>query len=192
VFFLQIQGSGRLRYSNGRVLRAAYAANNGRPYQSIGAVLIRRGELTRDTASKQSIADWMQRSGPAATRALMNENRRYIYFTEQSIQPNEGPQGAMRVPLTAMGAIAVDPRYHPYGTLMWLETKLPKRAGDYKGERTGLLVTAQDTGSAIKGPLRADLFFGSGDDAGARAGVQKHRVKWTIFLPSFIADPVSS
>lgn len=188
VFFLQIQGSGRLKYADGRILRAAYAANNGRTYRSIGGVLIARGELTREQASKQSIADWMVRNGPQAARDLMNENPRYIYFTEQSIRPGEGPQGAMRVPLTGMGAIAVDPRYHPYGSLMWLETTLPVRPGDYRGQATGLLVAAQDTGSAIKGPLRADLFFGSGDEAGDRAGVQKHPVKWTILLPQTIAS----
>jgi len=192
VFFLQIQGSGRLKYADGRILRAAYAANNGQSYRSIGGVLIRRGELTREQASKQSIADWMARNGPAAARQLMNENPRYIYFTEQSIRPGEGPQGAMRVPLTSMGAIAVDPRYHPYGSLAWLETTLPTAPGDYRGQPTGILVTAQDTGSAIKGPLRADLFFGSGDDAGDRAGVQKHRVRWTILLPRHIAGPLIS
>ena len=187
VFFLQIQGSGRLKYSDGRILRAAYAANNGWPYKSIGGVLIDRGELTRDQASKQSIADWMVRNGPRAARDLMNENPRYIYFTEQSIRPGEGPQGAMRVPLTGMGAIAVDPRYHPYGSLMWLETTLPTQGGDYRGQQTGILVTAQDTGSAIQGPLRADLFFGSGEAAGERAGVQKHRARWMILLPRQIA-----
>lgn len=189
VFFLQIQGSGRLKYEDGRILRAAYAANNGQPYRSIGGVLIRRGELTREQASKQSIADWMARNGPGAARALMNENPRYIYFTEQAIREGEGPQGAMRVPLTGMGAIAVDPRYHPYGSLAWLDTTLPIAPGDYKGASTGLLVTAQDTGSAIKGPLRADLFFGSGYDAGARAGVQKHPVRWTLILPRYMTEP---
>ncbi len=189
VFFLQIQGSGRLRYGDGRVLRAAYAANNGQPYKSIGGVLIGRGELTREQASKQSIADWMDRKGPIAARRLMNENPRYIYFTEQAIRDGEGPQGAMRVPLTGMGAIAVDPRYHPYGSLAWLDTILPTAPGDYRGTPTGILVTAQDTGSAIKGPLRADLFFGSGDDAGARAGVQKHPVRWTLILPRYMSGP---
>ncbi|MEP3655710.1 MAG: MltA domain-containing protein [Litorimonas sp.] len=192
VFFLQVQGSGRLKYADGRVLRAAYAANNGQPYRSIGGVLIRRGELTREQASKQSIANWMHRNGPKAARDLMNENPRYIYFTEQSIRPGEGPQGAMRVPLTGMGAIAVDPRYHPYGSLVWLETTLPAQPGDYRGQATGILVAAQDTGGAIKGPLRADLFFGSGDDAGDRAGVQKHRARWTILLPRNIAGPLIS
>jgi len=187
VFFLQIQGSGRLKYKDGRILRAAYAGNNGHPYKSIGAILVSRGEMTLEQASKESIEDWMTRNGPKAARDLMNQNPRYIYFTEQSILSGEGPQGAMRVPLTGMGAIAVDPRYHPYGSLMWLDTTLPKSAGDFRGERTGILVTAQDTGSAIQGPLRADLFFGSGEDAGDRAGVQKHPVKWTLLLPRYMS-----
>jgi len=192
VFFLQIQGSGRLKYGDGRILRAAYAANNGQPYRSIGAVLVARKEMSLEQASKQSIADWMTRNGPKAARDLMNENPRYIYFTEQAIREGEGPQGAMRVPLTGMGAIAIDPRYHPYGSLAWLETTLPTEPGDYRGVPTGILVTAQDTGSAIKGPLRADLFFGSGYDAGDRAGVQKHPVKWTLILPRYMAEPAVS
>ena len=187
VFFLQIQGSGRLKYQDGRTLRAAYAGNNGQAYRSIGGVLVKRGALTLETASKQSIAKWMDDNGPAATRALMNENPRYIYFTEQGILPGEGPQGAMRVPLTGMGAAGVDPRYHPYGALIWLDTTLPTAPGDYRGARTGVLVAAQDTGSAIRGPLRADLFFGSGKDAGDRAGVQKHRARWTLLLPKAVA-----
>ena len=192
VFFLQIQGSGRLKYTDGRVLRAAYAANNGQTYRSIGAVLVARGEMTLEQASKQSITDWMARNGRVAARELMNENPRYIYFTEQSIQTGEGPQGAMRVPLTGMASIAVDPRYHPYGSLIWLDTTLPAQPGDFRGQATGLLVTAQDTGGAIKGPLRADLFFGSGKQAGDSAGVQKHRARWTILLPRFMANSGSS
>ena len=93
----------------------------------------------------------------------------------------------MRVPLTEMGSIAVDNRYHPYGSLIWLETTLPQFGGDFRGRETGLLVSAQDTGSAIKGPLRADLFFGSGEAAGDRAGVMKHPVKWTILVPKALA-----
>jgi len=148
--------------------------------------------LTRENASKQAIDDWMTRNGREAARALMNENPRYIYFTEQAIRANEGPQGAMRVALTGMGAIAVDPRYHPYGSLVWLDTTLPARPGDFRGKPTGLLVAAQDTGGAIKGPLRADLFFGSGAEAGDRAGVQKHQARWTILLPRFMSGDGAS
>ncbi len=187
VFFLQIQGSGRLRYSDGRTLRAAYAGNNGKPYRSIGRVLIERGELTKDRSSKRDIEAWMAEAGPAASRALMNENPRYIFFTEQKIEPGEGPRGAMRVPLTPMASIAVDPRAHPYGSLVWMNTKLPTRARDYRGQDTGLLVVAQDTGSAIRGSLRGDLFFGSGFEPGARAGVMKHPVRWTVLVPKHLA-----
>ena len=183
VFFLQIQGSGRLRYADGRTLRAAYAGNNGHPYRSIGRVLIARGELSPNQSAKRDIERWMAEAGRQASRELMNENPRYIFFTEQAIRPGEGPNGAMRVPLTAMGAAAVDPRYHPYGTLAFLQTRLPQRARDYRGQPAGVLVALQDTGSAIRGPLRGDLFFGSGPAAGARAGVMKHPVRWTLLLP---------
>ncbi|WP_051279946.1 murein transglycosylase A [Hellea balneolensis] len=187
VFFMQIQGSGRIKFKDGSIVRAAYAANNGRKYKSIGKVLVSRGEMTVEQASKQAISDWMERAGPEKTRALMNENPRYIFFTEQKIAKGQGPRGAMRVPLTAMGSMAVDPRYHPYGTLAWLETTLPQKPGDYKGKKTGVLVSVQDTGSAIRGPLRGDLFFGPGNIAGDKAGVMKHPVRWTILVPKAIA-----
>jgi len=187
VFFLQIQGSGRLKFEDGKTLRAAYGGNNGKAYKSIGKVLVQRGELTLQQASKQAIEDWMARNGRDAARALMNENPRYIFFTEQIILNGEGPRGAMRVPLTAMGSIAIDPRYHPYGVPIWLETTLPQSAGDFRGKPQSIFVMAQDTGNAIRGPLRGDLFFGSGKAAGDRAGVMKHRAAWSVFLPKALA-----
>jgi len=187
VFFMQVQGSGRIKFKDGRTVRAAYAGNNGKKYKSIGKVLVARGEMTVEQASKQAISDWMERAGPEKTRDLMNENPRYIFFTEQKIGQGEGPRGGMRVPLTAMGSMAVDTRYHPYGTLAWLETTLPQRPGDFRGQKSGVLVSVQDTGNAIRGPLRGDLFFGAGDDAGDRAGVMKHPVRWTILVPKAIA-----
>ena len=187
VFFMQVQGSGRIKFKDGTTLRAAYAANNGKTYKSIGKVLVERGELTVEQASKQAISDWMERAGPEKTRELMNENPRYIFFVEQKIGTGEGPRGAMRVPLTAMGSMAVDPRYHPYGTLAWLETTLPQKPGDFRGQKTGVLVSVQDTGNAIRGPLRGDLFFGAGDVAGDKAGVMKHPVRWTILVPKAIS-----
>lgn len=187
VFFMQVQGSGRIKFKDGTMVRAAYAANNGKKYKSIGKVLVARGEMTVEQASKQAISDWMERAGPQKTRDLMNENPRYIFFAEQKIGKGEGPRGAMRVPLTAMGSMAVDPRYHPYGTLAWLETTLPQKPGDYRGKKSGVLVSVQDTGNAIRGPLRGDLFFGAGDKAGDKAGVMKHPVRWTILVPKAIA-----
>lgn len=194
VFFMQIQGSGVLAFPDGTKRRASYAANNGYRYVSIGKVLIDRGELTRDTASKDSIEAWMKAAGPVKARALMNENPRYIFFKDEVIIPGEGPKGAGRLPLTAMGSLAIDPKYYPYGLPVWLETKLPQQAGDYRGIETGLLVVAQDTGNAIRGASRGDIYFGSGQDAGARAGVMKHPGRWTLMLPVSLAltfSPVS-
>ncbi len=194
VFFMQIQGSGHIRFENGRTIRAAYNGNNGKPYRSIGSVLIARGELEKDKSSKQDIEKWMIEAGPLKARALMNENPRYIFFVEQAISEGEGPLGAMRVPLTALGSVAVDPRYHPYGVPYYLEVKLPKSKGDYRGQSSGQLVIAQDTGKAIRGPLRGDLYFGSGEHAGDLAGVMKHRADWSILLPRKLAarqSPVS-
>ncbi len=192
VFFMQIQGSGHLRYSDGTVLRAAYDGNNGKPYRSIGKLLIERGELSKHRSAKRDIEAWMAANGPEKSRALMNDNPRYIFFTEQKIELGEGPMGGMRVPLTAMGSMAVDPRYHPYGSLVWLEVKLPQYAGDYKATQSGLLLAAQDTGKAIRGAMRGDIYFGSGAEAGALAGVMKHRAKWMTLLPKALAERVKN
>lgn len=183
VFFMQIQGSGRIRFENGNIKRAAYGGNNGYKYKSIGGVLIQRQEVTREQASKQAIEDWMIRAGSTAARNLMNENPRYIYFALQDIKDGEGPDGSMRAPLTAMGSMAIDPVSRPYGVPVWLETTLPQFSGDYRGKPQSLLVIAQDTGNAIKGPARGDLFFGSGAEAGELAGVMKHDVTMTHLLP---------
>ena len=187
VFFMQVQGSGRIAFADGRSMRAAYAAHNDKPYKSIGAELVRRGEMTLEQASKQSIEAWMARSGPAKTKALMNANPRYIFFKTEIAQAGEGPKGAMGVPLVPMATIAVDNAYHPYGSLIWMETTLPQYPGDYKGAPAAMLVSAQDTGSAIKGPVRGDLFFGTGETAGNLAGVMKHPVKFTLLLPAALA-----
>jgi len=189
VFFMQVQGSGRIRFADGTVKRAAYGGNNGYKYKSIGGVLIRRGEVTREQASKQAIEEWMIRSGNSAARNLMNENPRYIYFGLQDIEPGEGPSGSMRAPLTSMGSMAIDPKSRPYGVPVWLETTLPQFAGDYRGAPQSLLVIAQDSGNAIKGSARGDLFFGSGDVAGELAGVMKHDVTMTHLLPRSLVAP---
>lgn len=188
VFFLQVQGSGRLQFADGTRMRAAYAANNGRDYRSIGRVLIERGELTADQASKAGIERWMREAGPEAARDLMNENPRYIFFSAQPVEdPGRGPNGAQGAPLTPLASMAVDPEFHPYGAPVWLETRLPRAPGDAEAEAAGLLVVAQDTGGAIKGPMRGDLFWGTGEEAGALAGVMKHQAEWTVLLPVQLA-----
>ena len=183
VFFMQVQGSGRIRFADGTVKRAAYGGNNGYDYKSIGSVLIKRGEITREDASKQVIEDWMIEAGSTAARALMNENKRYIYFGLEEVGADEGPKGSLGIPLTAMASLAIDPKQRPYGIPIWLQTTLPQHSGDYEGEPQSLLVVAQDTGSAIKGEARGDLFFGSGQQAGELAGVMKHDVTMTHLLP---------
>jgi len=196
VFFLQVQGSGRLRFEDGTRLRAAFAAHNGLPYQSIGRVLVERGELTLDAASKASIEAWMTDAGADETRALMNANPRYVFFAAEPVDdPARGPRGAQGAPLTPMASLAVDTDFHPLGLPVLLETRIPQAPGDFEATRETLLVVAQDRGGAIDGPLRGDLFFGTGDAAGGRAGVMKHPAGWTLLLPTplalALAEPAS-
>ncbi|MBC6402364.1 MAG: MltA domain-containing protein [Hyphomonadaceae bacterium] len=190
VFFMQIQGSGILVFPDGARLGASYADNNGYKYESIGKILIRRGELKQ--VSLQSIKTWMKEAGPVKSRALMNENPRYIYFSDHPVvSGEEGPKGAASIPLTAMGSLAVDPQHYPYGLPIWIEVSIPQEEGDYEGKPEGLLLIAQDTGDAIRGVFRGDIYFGSGDEAGARAGVMKHHGQWTLLLPVALTRRVS-
>jgi len=182
VFFLQIQGSGRAVFPDGTQARAAYAANNGRPYNSIGRVLIDRGEMELSDASKSGIEAWLERAGPDAARDLFNENPRYAFFAlEPLTDPSLGPRGAEGVPLTPMASIAADPAFHAYGTPVFLSADLPGEPG-WQG-----LVVVQDTGGAITGPMRGDMFYGWGDEAERRAGSQRSQGSWTILLPHDLA-----
>jgi membrane-bound lytic murein transglycosylase A len=169
--FLQIQGSGRIELPDGSVMRVGYADQNGHPFRSIGRVLIERGELTRDTASMQAIKAWAQRH-PDKLEDLLDENPSYVFFRE--VPPPErgtldaaidGPFGSLGVPLLAGRAIAVDARAIPLGAPVFLATTFP--LSDRRLER---LTLAQDTGGAIRGAVRADYFWGFGDDAGREAG----------------------
>ena len=183
VFFLQIQGSGRIVFQDGRTLRAAYAAHNGQPYRSIGRELIARGELESHAASKAGIEAWLEENGPEATAELFSVNPRYVFFQAEEIaDPGLGPRGAAGVRLTPQASIAVDPTLMPYGLPVWLSADLPE-AEDWSG-----LVIAQDTGGAIRGPLRGDFFFGWGEDAERRAGSTRSQAAWTIFLPAALAE----
>lgn len=169
LFFLQIQGSGIIKLQEGGLLRAGYADQNGQPYQSIGKLLIDRGELTADKASMQGIKEW-GRSNPDKLRDLLNSNPSYVFFREL---PNNGsgPLGALGVPLTPERSIAIDPRYIPLGAPVFLNTSYPNNGG----KPLQRLVVAQDTGGAIKGAVRADFFWGSGNEAGRKAGAMKQR-----------------
>ncbi|MGJ3231673.1 MAG: murein transglycosylase A [Oceanicaulis sp.] len=182
VFFLQIQGSGRLLYPDGGEARARFAAHNGRDYVSIGRILIARGELDPNRASKQDIEAWLDARGPLAWRPLFDENPRYVFFSlDTDINPDEGPIGSQGAPLTPMASLAIDPAHHAWGVPVFLEAAIHGEP-DWRG-----LVVAQDAGGAITGPARGDLFFGWGYEAGERAGRQNDpAARWTLLLPNHL------
>ncbi len=176
-FFLQIQGSGRVQLPNGKVVGVGYANQNGHPYVSIGKLLINRGELLRENVNLFSIKSWLKEH-PSKAKQLLNDNPSYVFFTLRN-EVSEGPTGSMNVPITAERSIAIDPKVVPLGTAMWLSTTYPD------AERSSLqkLVFAQDTGGAIKGRLRADLFWGTGQVAEQRAGNMKQKGELYMLIP---------
>lgn len=177
-FFLQVQGSGRVRLPDGSVVRVGYADVNGHPYRSIGRWLVERGELKLDDASMQGIQAWA-RANPQRLEELLNQNPSYVFFRELPLgDPNAGPLGALAVPLTAGYSIAVDPQYVPLGAPLVIATQHPATNAPLVR-----MVVAQDTGGAIRGPLRFDLFWGTGREAGAIAGRQRHDVAAWILVP---------
>lgn len=183
-FFLQIQGSGQVRLDDGSLLRVGYAGKNGHTYRAIGRDLIEAGELTPEEVSMQSIRAWLE-ANPGQAPALMQRNGSYVFFRElEGLAPDEGPPGAQGVPLTATRSLAVDPRFVPLGTPVWLETRVPWSSGEAPFER---LMVAQDVGGAIKGVVRGDVFFGTGPEAEAAAGRMKHPGRMFILLPAALA-----
>lgn len=176
VFFLHIQGSGVIALESGEVIQVGYDNHNGHPYHSIGKVLIRRGELTRAQASMAGIKQWA-RANPDRLQALLNENPSYVFFKELP-QGLPGPLGALGVPLLPKQAIAVDKRYIPLGAPVFLSTTYPNSS-----RPLNKLMMAQDTGGAIKGGVRADFYWGAGNQAGAAAGAMKQSGKMWVLLP---------
>ena len=176
LFLLHVQGSGRVRMESGDVVAVGYAQQNGHPYTSIGRTLIQQAGFAPDQIDLPTIRAWLEQH-PDEAQSLMNTNASYVFFTlRDSKLP--GPLGSLGVPLLAQRAIAVDPSYIPLGTPVWLDTELP---GD--GSPFRRLVFAQDTGGAIKGPLRADLFFGSGAAAEDTAGRMKQEGRLYVLQP---------
>jgi membrane-bound lytic murein transglycosylase A len=176
VFFLEIQGSGRLQLENGEMLRVGYANQNGHPYKSAGKWLIDKGELTAAQASMQGIKDWVRRN-PDRLNELLNTNPSQVFFRELPNNGN-GPLGALGVPITGERSIAIDPRGTPLGAPVWLATTQPNAS-----EPINRLMMAQDTGGAIKGNVRADFFWGFGDAAGKKAGAMKQKGRMWVLLP---------
>jgi len=175
LFFLQIQGSGRIRMADGASLRVGYGGANGHIYRSIGVELVRRGIYKAHQVSAQVIKNWVRRN-PAAGRELLLHNPSYVFFREvRNVAGHQGPLGAMNRSVTALRSIAVDPKFTPLGAPVWLEK-------DGAGSMRRLMI-AQDTGSAIKGAQRADIFYGTGDAAGQAAGLLRDPGRMVVLLP---------
>ena len=182
-FFLQVQGSGRLKLTDGTVNRLGFAAKNGHPYRSIGQELIRRGLFEPHQVSAQVISDWVARN-PVEGQALLDHNPSFVFFREVNEVPSDkGPLGAMNRSVTPGRSIAVDPLYTPLGAPVWIE-----KDGASPIRR---LMVAQDTGSAIKGKQRADIFFGTGDDAGRQAGRIRDAGRMVTLLPTAMARRIT-
>ncbi|MDO9054550.1 MAG: MltA domain-containing protein [Gallionella sp.] len=176
LFFLQIQGSGRIELADGALVKVGYADQNGHPYVSIGKKLIEMGELKIEQASMQGIKRWAEQN-PAKLTALLEHNPSYVFFRELP-EGLSAPLGALGVPLTNQYSIAIDPRTIPLGAPVFLSTTYPNTA-----EPLNRLMLAQDTGGAIRGAVRADFFWGFGDQAGAQAGRMKQSGQMWVLFP---------
>jgi membrane-bound lytic murein transglycosylase A len=174
-FFLEIQGSGRVTLPDGRVLRLGFAAQNGHPYVAIGRTLIERGALTRESVSMQSIRAWLA-ANPREARAVMESNPSYVFFR---VLEGDGPLGSEGVALTPGRSLAVDRAFLPMGVPIWLDAEDPLDPG----QRLRRTMMAQDTGGAIRGVVRGDVFWGAGADAAERAGRMRARGRYWLLLP---------
>ncbi len=180
-FFIHVQGSARLRLVGGGTMRIAFDGKSGQPYTSIGRLAVERGILARDAAHKDGLEAWLK-AHPEAGRALMRENRSFIFFRETDLAEHEGPLGAAGVPLTAGRSLAVDRSLTTFHTPIWVAAaSLPDPDAPARPLRR--LMIAQDTGSAIVGPARGDIFFGSGDRAGSLAGRVRHEAEMIALVP---------
>lgn len=187
---LQIQGSGRLIIDNGQQFRASFAGHNGKPFGSVARELIRRGILSSNQASADAITNWFKTADPSLAREVMNANPRTVFFDLQRVtNANDGPRGAQGVALEAGGSLALDPRYHAYGVPIFISASAP-RITSTQHAVFNRLVISQDTGGAIRGALRGDLFWGTGTDAGIAAGRVNHDADWWVLLPNGL-DPVT-
>jgi membrane-bound lytic murein transglycosylase A len=181
VFFLHIQGSGRVMFDDGSVSRVAYAGQNGQPYTPIGKTLIAQGALKRENVSLQTIRAWLL-VHPSRARAVMESDASYIFFKETPLgDPALGSPGTANVPLTPDASIAIDTRAHPLNAPFYIATTTPD------GKPLHGLFVAQDTGGAIKGPVRADIFFGFGTQAESLAGAMKQTGQMYVLLPKPVA-----
>ena len=181
-FFMEVQGSGRIQLEDGSILRLGYADQNGHPYRSIGRWLVDQGQLTLDQASMQSIRAWAQ-AHPERLQEMLNANPSVVFFKVSTDAVN-GPLGALNVPLTPEASVAIDPKYVPLGTPLYLSTTRPNDS-----RPLNRLVHAQDTGGAIAGPIRADFFWGFGAQPGEMAGKMKQQGQIWLLWPKGLPLP---
>ncbi len=179
-YYLHIQGSGRINLTNGNSIRVGYAGENGHVYRSAARELVRLGEISFAEASIEGIKAWAKRNPEKGLQALQF-NASYVFFRQiDTLAPDSGPLGALERPMTAMRSIAVDPKFTQMGAPVWVE-----KGGQGAFRR---LMVAQDVGAAIKGPQRADIFFGTGSEAGKLAGKTKDGGRMIMLLPIAIAS----
>lgn len=188
-FFAEIQGSARIRLEDGSILRLNYDAANGHPYTAVGRFLIERGIVPKEEMTMQRIRQWMD-ANPEEGRLLRRQNKSVVFFRETGLAAHEEPPGAQGVALTPGRSIAVDRRLHVYGTPFFLDAELPI-ASDKPDTKFRRLMIAQDTGGAIVGPARADIYFGTGADAEIVAGRLRHPGRFVMLVPKEI-DPVAA
>ncbi len=188
LLFAQIQGSARVRLEDGSTLRINYDAHNGYPYTPVGRVLIERNIIPKDQMSMLRIREWMEQN-PDGANELRRQNKSYVFFREVALSDKDEAVGAQGVPLTPGRSIAVDKSLHVYGTPFFIEGELPIESEQSKTPFRRLMI-AQDTGSAIVGPARADLYFGAGADAGKVSGRLRHGMRFVMLVPKSL-DPVS-
>jgi membrane-bound lytic murein transglycosylase A len=188
LLFTQIQGSARVRLEDGSTVRINYDAHNGYPYTAVGRILIDRGIIPKDQMSMQRIREWMDQN-PDGANELRRQNRSYVFFREVQLSDKDEAVGAQGVPLTPGRSIAVDKSLHVYGTPFFIEGELPIESERSKTPFRRLMI-AQDTGSAITGPARADLYFGAGAEAGRLSGRLRNNMRFAMLVPRSL-DPVA-
>lgn len=176
-FFMEIQGSGRVIMEDGSVLGLSFAGGNGHPYYAIGKTLVNNGEISKEDISMQTIRAWIEQHAVEGEQ-LMLSNSSYVFFRFSPVDPNVGPKGAMAVPLTPQHSLAIDNKNLPYGVPIWLDADHP-----IQGQRLRRLLMAQDTGGAIKGVIRGDVYWGQGDKASQMAGPMKSKGHYYLLIP---------
>ena len=188
LLFAQIQGSARIRLQDGSTIRINYDSHNGYPYTAVGRVLIDRGIIPKEQMSMQKIREWMEQN-PDGANDVRRQNRAYVFFHEVPLSDTDEAVGAQGVPLTPGRSIAVDNSLHVYGTPFFIAGELPIESAQSKTPFRRLMV-AQDTGSAITGPARADIYYGAGPEAGRISGRFRHNMRFVMLVPKSL-DPVA-